>query len=99
MQNFDETKLLKKNHILEMFTKYAYRLDMSPLLEQEPDMFGEDGHSVYISWIEDDEGNLSSCTIPHSSLEVAELIGKEWHLKDDKNESVVLKFYKLIEVC
>ncbi|MBO1897541.1 hypothetical protein HNW13_017530 [Shewanella sp. BF02_Schw] len=94
------TKIMiqRKLHLIEMFSNKAYRVDFSPLLENELDMFGEDGHSVYISWVEDNEGNEDSCTIPHSSLEMAELRGKVWFVLDKDGVEVGLKFYQLQEV-
>tara|TARA_R110002033_G_scaffold135713_6_gene175448 strand:+ start:8862 stop:9233 length:372 start_codon:yes stop_codon:yes gene_type:complete len=93
-----EIMIQRKLHLIEMLSNKAYRVDCSPLLENEPDMFGEDGASVYISWVEDNEGNEDSCTIPHSSLEVAELRGKVWFVRDKDGVEVALKFYQLQDV-
>lgn len=81
--------------VLSMFICHYIRVcGESPILESV-DIEGPDGDSVYISWVEDDEGNTDSVEIPHNNLDSHVTIknGDTLVVYDTNDNLVEIQFY------
>ena len=96
--NFTNKGKRMKTRLLELFSSQAMVVADSPLLSNAPDMEGETGSQVYVSWVSDDEGNTDSVTFEHEALENAHCCDNSYFITDVTGNEMQVSFYELTSI-